>query len=478
MSKTILRPYQNKAGAEIRAHAAAKGGGAILQLATGAGKTAVFCDLLMGAHAKGKYALMVVKGKALVHQASARLTREGVPHGIYQGNNTTATHEQILVCSIDTLYQRRIAPHADLIVIDECHLSHSDGYKWFLDQYKCFKLGVSATPHHRKGMRHIGDKIIYPAPFGELVRDGFLVDAKYFVPYVPNLKGVATSQGDFNAKELGKKSVDDYELTANCSKVWGSNLRGKATLCYASSVQHAETLNNALREAGARTAIITAKTPDIERQRCIAQLSNGQMDVLVSVGVLTTGVDIPCLNAILCCRPTKSYNLWVQILGRGTRPFPGKHNFLVYDLSGNLLQHGPIAAEMLGDLDEVLDVPKTKLFRCGECYAIYPTEEVDGECPECGAAVTSEGRRETGARIHGLTDNDDIKEYVAPPWELDLPALVAKAKEKGLKKGWLYHMLKGKYGEEMANEAWPRIRSMKKWPVKAQGSTPPSSPRY
>lgn len=462
--KTLSRPYQNRAGLEIRQHAAARGPGCILQMPTGAGKTHVFCDLLMGAYNKGKYALMVVRGKALVHQASERLTREGVPHGIYQGGNTTATHERILVCSIDTLFQRKIAPHADLIVIDECHLSHSEGYTWFLSQYTCFKLGVSATPHHKKGMRHIGDKLIYPAPIMELIRDGYLVGAKYFVPYIPDLKGVSKTNGDFNAKELGKRSVEDEELTANAAMVWERHLRGLSTLCFASSIEHGRVLSEALRGKGAHVGTIVAATKDDIRKQLITKLEHGQLDVLVSVGVLTTGVDIPSLAAILCCRPTESYNLWIQILGRGTRPFSGKPNFLVYDLSGNLLKHGPIEAETIADMDGMITVPKTALVLCQECYAIHVRADLDElVCPSCGATLPSRVRTTGGMRSHGLTDNHEVVEKLIEPWELDLPGLVAIAKEKRLKKGWIYHMIRGKYGEDVGNRAWPRIRSIKKW---------------
>lgn len=469
---TILRPYQLDAVTQIRHHCAAGGKGSILQMSTGGGKTAIFCDLLMGAHKKKKRALMAVRGKKLVAQASERLTREGVPHGIYQGDNTADTHENILLCSIDTLFIRRIAPPADLVVLDECHASTSPAYLWFLEQYpNAYKLGVSATPHHPRGMRHIGDKLIRPVGIKDLINDGYLVGARYFVPYVPDVSGVTKANGDFNAKELGAKSVADKELTANAAKVWAENLRGLSTLLFAASVQHAGVLSEALSAAGARTATITATTPDKDRSAILDGLIQGSLDVVCSVGVLTTGVDVPSLKAILCCRPTESYNLWVQILGRGTRPYPGKPHFLVYDLSGNLLKHGPIEAEMLASLDGQAEVPKTALTLCGSCYATYPSVEIgkDRICPSCGAKITSRDRTSGGARIHGLADNHEVVERVIEAWETALPDLIAAAKDKGFKKGWIYNVIKGKFGEDVAAKAWPRIRSMKRWDIKRAG---------
>ncbi len=473
----ILRPYQVAAVTEIRQHAARGGTGVILQLATGAGKTACFCDVLKGAHAKGKTAIMVVRGKALVHQASERLSREGVPHGIYQGEKTKDVHEKILICSIDTLYSRRVAPAANLIVIDECHLAHSEGYRWLLSCFtNVFRIGVSATPHHKDGMRHIADKLVRTASIVDLIRDGYLVGARYFVPYVPNLRGVKKSGGDYVGKDLSRRSVDDIELTASAAKVWNAHLRGKSTLVYAVSVEHARVLDTSLREAGAKTEIVVANTPDGQRRDYIRGLENGTIDAIVSVGVLTTGVDIPSLKAILCCRPTKSYNLWIQILGRATRPFPGKNVFECYDLSGNLIEHGPIEAELIADLDGFAEPAKIKIKTCPACYATF--ESGPTECPACGHDLTETRERTTGKRVHGLTDNEEIHEIKVEAWELDLPGLVERAKLHGHRKGAIYHIIKARYGDDIADKAWARIRSLRKWPVKVQGSTPALSRKF
>lgn len=470
-----LRPYQLEAVRQIRTHAALAGQGAILQLATGAGKTAIFCDVLKGAYLKGRCALMVVRGKQLVHQASERLTREEVIHGICQGSASKDTHERILVCSVDTLYRRKQSPKADLLVIDECHLSHSDGYRWLLKQYPgVFKLGVSATPHHDKGMRHIGDKIIRTASFAELVTGGFLVGGKYFIPYTPDLRGIKIRNGDFATKELDERSRNDEELTANAARVWSTHLQGKSTLCYAVSLKHADILAVSLKEAGARVAIIVANTKDGERRNYIRELEDGKLDVIVSVGVLTTGVDIPPLRAILCCRPTKSYNLWIQILGRGTRPSPGKENFLVFDLSGNLRLHGPIEAELIASLDSIPPNPKITIVTCDVCFAAF--EKGTDVCPACGASLAKTKPREESSSTAGLTENEEIKEIVIQPWELELPGLIKTAKDRQLRKGWIYHRIREKHGEEMADIAWPRIRSLKKWPVKTKAPEPDATP--
>jgi len=60
---TNLRDYQKKALDDIRSHYAAGGRRVLLHCATGAGKTVIFSEILKGVAAKGKRAVMIVRGK-------------------------------------------------------------------------------------------------------------------------------------------------------------------------------------------------------------------------------------------------------------------------------------------------------------------------------------------------------------------------------------------------------------------------------
>lgn len=65
--------------------------------------------------------------------------------------------------------------------------------------------------------------------------------------------------------------------------------------------------------------------------------------VVVTVDLLTTGVDIPDLEGIVFLRPVKSRILFEQMLGRGTRRgehYPDKSHFVVFDcFDGTLLEY-------------------------------------------------------------------------------------------------------------------------------------------
>jgi type I restriction enzyme R subunit len=65
--------------------------------------------------------------------------------------------------------------------------------------------------------------------------------------------------------------------------------------------------------------------------------------VVVTVDLLTTGIDIPDLEFLVFLRPVKSRILFEQMLGRGTRKgekYPDKSHFVVFDcFDGTLLEY-------------------------------------------------------------------------------------------------------------------------------------------
>src|SRR4029077_10568514 len=76
--------------------------------------------------------------------------------------------------------------------------------------------------------------------------------------------------------------------------------------------------------------------------------------IVVTVDMLSTGVDIPALEFIVFLRPVKSRILWEQMLGRGTRLCkdldPPKSHFVVFDcFDGTLLKYFKNASAFTAD---------------------------------------------------------------------------------------------------------------------------------
>lgn len=470
----MLRPYQEKAVTEIQNYYRRGIKRVFLHLATGGGKTVVFCDIIKRAVSKNSKVLVTVKGVKLVEQASQRLEREGVEHGILQGGNTTRIHLGTLVSSIDTLYSRLHTPPADLIIIDEAHLSTGKAYEWFLNQYKDkFILAVSATPHLKQGLRHISDAIVYPISMRELTAQGFLVPLRYFAPTVPDLSRIKVkTTGDYDEGQLGE-AMQKPSIRGDIVKNWVAHGENRPTILFCVTIEQSLKMVSEFEGAGVRAAHVDAKTPTCERNAAIERLKSGELQVLSNVGILCTGVDIPPLSCIISARPTKSYNLWIQQLGRGTRPFPGKADCIVFDHASNTLEHGFAADEKVASLEpqpkrvkkkQTDDFVMPTLIRCKQCFAVFEPPE-DDLCPTCGAELPPTERK--AARYE---KKHRLEELQKPAWEYYLDALIIKARAKGYKKGFIYYKIKEKYGEEIANQAWPRIKVLRKWEVKTEAA--------
>ena len=119
----MLRDYQEKSINSIRSEFSLSKKRVLLVLPTGSGKTVIFCHMIKKAFENGKSALVVTRGRKLVDQASKRLFREGVMHGVLMAShwNFKPGHK-VQVCSVDTLISRNLKPKADLIIVDEAHL--------------------------------------------------------------------------------------------------------------------------------------------------------------------------------------------------------------------------------------------------------------------------------------------------------------------------------------------------------------------
>lgn len=431
----MLRPYQIASIDSIRTEFG-KYKKVLLKLATGAGKTTIFCDILKNAAAKGKHCIVVVRGRKLVDQASQRLVREGVEHGVLMNKHWNyRPHLPNQVCSIDTLIARGLRPKADLIIIDEAHLAISDGYKEFLDHYKeAFILGVTATPYVDKSLKHVAETVVAPITMQALIDEGYLVPFRYFSPSKPNLDDVkiSSSTKDYVTNQL-ETAMSTKVLTGHIIEHWKKIGEGRPTLCFAVNVRHSKMLTERFNDSGIRAEHCDADSSDAERELVIKRLESGITKVVCNVGIFCTGIDIPCLGAIIMARPTKSLNLYIQQAGRGTRVCPEKENCILLDHAGNILEHGFPTEEWDVDLD--VKNKKTKSVvndykTCDNCFAIF----IGKVCPEC--------KTEKIPNTKSLEETDEhLKEIGFDPIAHQLRYLKAKAKRIGRKPAWAQYEL-------------------------------------
>ena len=401
---------------------------------------------------------MVVRGRKLVDHASRRLDREGIDHGVLMaGHWRVRPRARIHLCSIDSLHRRKELPEADLVVIDEAHNAASKGYHWLVSAYPdAFFLPVTATPYVRKSLRHVAQEIVRPTNIKDLIAEGFLVPPKYYAPSVPDLTGVKTSAGDYLDSDL-ERVLNKHHLIGDIVKSWIRYGESRPTLCFAITKNHSRAIVETFLKAGISAEHVDADSSDKQRQAVIDRLENGETKVVSNVGILNVGVDIPPLSCIISARPTKSYALWIQVAGRGTRPFPGKSDFIIIDHGGNVLRHGCILEERQGSLDPM---PKGKrgtpdnLTTC-VCYGVF--SRMEKYCPSCGALNT---KCPAVVKEEKAKNPIDADLEIADAFHIKIVARRGEyrdeAKRRGYKKGWVFYKLKEEFGEEVANKYEPK----------------------
>jgi type I restriction enzyme R subunit len=285
----------------------------------------------------------------------------------------------------DDADRENIPIHAfDLIVADECHRGYTSSelaiWRKTLDHFDTVKVGLTATPAAHT-TAYFKD-IVYRYEYERAVRDGFLVD--YDVVNIKSnvrMKGIFLKEGELvdvvNPKTGAQKmDVLEDERTFDSGSIEraitspDSNRkilqeikkyadehnqrcgRFPKTLIFAVNdlphTSHADQLVDTARDVfGLGDAFVQKITgsPTVDRplQRIREFRNRPNPGVVVSVDMLTTGVDIPDLEFIVFLRPVKSRILFEQMLGRGTRKgekYPDKSHFVVFDcFDGSLLEY-------------------------------------------------------------------------------------------------------------------------------------------
>lgn len=453
MSAHELRDYQKDAINALRQAIRSGKRKPVLQMPTGAGKTATAGAIINMAQEKGNKVIFCVPAISLVNQTVESFERDGIFEiGVMQAYHERTDHKApIQVASIQTLMRRDI-PEASLVIVDECHVSFKFMDKWFkqLDEKKVPVIGLTATPWAR-GMGKLYDDLIIGTTTQELIDNGYLSGFKVFAPAHPDLTGVKIVKGDYETNGLSR-AMQQGTLVADIVSTWLEKGQDRPTLCFAVDRAHAKKLQQQFQEANVPTAYMDAFTPIEEREEIATQFATGEIKVVCNVGVLTTGIDWD-VRCIILARPTRSEILYTQIIGRGLRTAEGKDHCLILDHSDTTLRLGFVTdihhdtlddgEKKRGEIERKYKLPKA----CPKCaYIKAPGVK---ECPACGfaPAVTSKVETEDGELLELTSKKTQLsKAWTRQAKENFYAELLGYARQKGYKDGWAYHAYKQRIG--------------------------------
>lgn len=352
MSALRARPYQTEALAALHKTWAEGVLRAAIVLPTGMGKTVIIGHQIAEEVEAGRRPVVLVHRDELAHQTVGKIrailpdTEVGI---VKAGRNETCA--DVLVCSVQTLAREarreQIPPGSvDLVVVDECHHASAQSYVDILTYFGCFEgtraVGFTATlaRNDSRGLGNVWERVAYKRDVLFGIKGGYLSDVRGRALEIDgfNLAEVARSRGDYQDGSLGEAllSVDAGTVIADR---FAEHAGGRQGVLFAPTVATAEVFADDLREAGIETAVITGATPTEDRQLIYKRFQAGEIQVLSNCMVLTEGFDAPWASCAVIARPTQSPSLYVQMVGRVLRPWPGKADALVLDVVGTARTH-------------------------------------------------------------------------------------------------------------------------------------------
>lgn len=329
----------------------------------------------------------------------------------------------LVVASVQTLARERrlaallAAGSIATVVVDEAHHAPAPSWTRVLTTLGSFSpfgpmtAGFTATPERDKKSLSVWEKVvdymsIREAIYGDRRRGE---EGGYLVPILPaevvetkmDLGKVGTTGGDYAEGDLGEELEDSgaIDQIADAIKEKAGDRKGVA---FTPTVRTAELLAAALRRRGISAETVHGELPKQERRAILARLKSGETQYVCNCAVLTEGFDEPSISCVVVARPTAFHGLYVQMVGRGTRLYPGKENLLVLDVVGASQRHELVT---LVDLDVLPEEQRRKKpvpgegQVCGSCGGV-PCELPEEHCCRLCGRLLPQDRVADGQSRH------------------------------------------------------------------------------
>lgn len=412
----------------------------LLVLPTGTGKTIVFSKVIEECVRNGERVLVLAHRSQLLEQASDKLSQStGLKCAVEKAEETCIdSWFRVVVGSVQTLQRdKRLnqfgSDYFDSIVVDEAHHCISDGYQRVLRHFdKAKVLGVTATPD-RGDMKNLGtyfESLAYEYTMPKAIKEGYLSPIKALtIPLKLDLSGVSQQAGDFKASDIDN-ALDPYlhqiadEMLKNCAE--------RKTVVFLPLIATSQKFKNILNEKGFRAAEVNGMSND--RAKILADFEADKYNVLCNSMLLTEGWDCPSVDCIVVLRPTKVRSLYSQMVGRGTRLYPGKEDLLLLDFLWHTERHELChPAHLICENEEVAQVMTENIEAAGcpvdiEEAEEKATEDVVAQREEALAKQLQEMKHRKKKLVDPLQFEmsiraEDLSSYVpAFGWEMSPPS--------------------------------------------------------
>lgn len=368
-----LREYQEQALAAEDAHRAEhpEQNRLAIVLPTGAGKTITFAErarrwldwdrekwtqvAACGEQVYPGRVLILVHTDELTDQAEAKCKLMCAPFsvGVVKAGRNEVDAD-VIVASVQTLSvpgRKEQIRDVGYVIVDECQFMAAPTWQAILEHFGCLPsddghcdgvcagcpqpchlapvpmLGVTATLARSdgKGFGDLIDEAVFTRSTSWAIRRGYLID---LVPYTIKIPDVRFAE---DASRLDAQLADSIAPEAVVETwmvkcVYGLEHGNGAehmpsTVLFAPLVKSAQAFADAFNAAGVKAEVVHGEMPKAERRAVLERYEAGVTTVVCNAMALTVGWDSPRTMCVIVARPTKSVPLFVQMVGRGLRPW-------------------------------------------------------------------------------------------------------------------------------------------------------------
>lgn len=387
----MLRPYQQEAVDALFEHWKTNKKPCLIQAATGFGKSHVIAEIVNKVAAP---VLVLQPSKEILEQNCEKLLLTGLPESVINVCSASAGSwkiGQLTLATIGTIHKNAsICQHFKYIVIDECDVVPCDKatsmYMNFLNEVpNATVVGLTATPWRNQTFCRLYEapklycrpvtrihcnggegtprgewfwnKVVYRCGIKKLQEMGFLAPTQYYQAetdwsFVEDSPGRA----DFEMEQMSQWMDIDANLSRFHQAIQWCMEQGLKTIVFTPNIDMNFRLANNIRALGATVQCMDSNNDTkTSREAKMRGFRAGTFQFLVNVGMVGRGVDVPSVDAVVLCRPTKSLSVYIQAVGRCLRLDPDRPAKTAYilDLAGNVDRFGKAEDVELVQLDKV-----------------------------------------------------------------------------------------------------------------------------
>lgn len=315
----------------------------LISMPTGTGKTITFLSF---AKEYGKKTLIIVHREELLNQTLDKALKIGfLPSDISLFSSKIKEEASIITIAMVQTIGRNLEnfkkEHFDLMIIDEAHHATADSYLKVIDYFgfrgsEKLLLGFTATPLRSDGriLSALFDTHSYKMTLSEATQLGYIVPVRGIrIEMEKSLEDISIIGNDYDISQLDKIMNCESVNKIICERC--SVLFSRPGIIFTTSINHAEKLKDLLIEKGMKAESVNYKTDRKDLNSIYEKLKKGEVDFVTNAVKLSEGFDEPNIRSVIIARPTRSPILYKQMIGRGLRNYPEKHECFVLEFTSN-----------------------------------------------------------------------------------------------------------------------------------------------